>query len=87
MTRSDQFRVFMIFWQHASLDQTTEKGEQFIDQFQQATADIMPADLGIGSADLLMVLTKLEEEFGVKIAPEDFHKVGSMTDLFDLLDR
>ena len=87
MTNADQFRVFMIFVQHANLDQATDKGQQLLSSFQNAMEDVMPFDIGIGSAEFLAILTKLEEEFGVKVPPEEAHKWKSMQDLFDFLDR
>ena len=87
MTRNDQFRAFMIFVKHANMDQTTEKGNEMLDGFQNAMGDVLPHDIGIGSAEFLAVLTELEEEFGVKIPPEEAHEWKSMQDLFDYLDR
>ena len=87
MTRHDQFRVFAIFVQHANMDKLTEKGEQYVKRFEDAAAGLMPFDLGVGSAELLAVLTQIGDEFGTTIPPEEAHKWKSMQDLFDYLDR
>lgn len=87
MTRNDQFRVFAVFMQHANLEQFTEKGEEYLEKFTEASEGLMPFDIGVGSAELLACLTQIGDEFGVVIPPEEAHKWTSMQDLFDFLDR
>ena len=61
-----------------------------IDDYQLAAGDLAPAtvlaDLGVDSLDMIELVGKIEDEFGI-VAPSEALKLTTLQDVIDYIDR
>ena len=87
MASTNRFRVLGIMMQHVDPDRATEKGTSVMRQLEAAGGDLGLADMGIDSSAFVEIVAKMEQEFGVKIPPEEVVNWSSVENMMASLEK
>ena len=87
MASTNRFRLLGIMMQHVDPDRATEKGMTVYKELEAAGSDLGLADMGIDSSAFVEIVAKMEQEFGVKIPPEEVVAWQSVENMLAALEK
>lgn len=87
MADTNRFRVLAMMMQHVDPGRASEKGKAALSAFEAEGGGMGPADLGIDSSAFAEIVAQMEQEFGVKLPPEELATWGSLDDVMASLEK